>query len=86
MGIGNKDSKLRFRSLGPGSVTCIKETYFKEGAGMREVTYNYKNLQIPGGGYVTGFLFHPTEKIFFISEQIQEAAINMIMLQIDGIA
>lgn len=37
---------------------------------MREVTYNYKNLQIPGGGYVTGFLFHPTEKIFFISEQI----------------
>ena len=29
---------------------------------MREVAYNYKNLQIPGGGYVTGFLFHPQEK------------------------
>lgn len=38
---------------------------------MREVTYNYKNLQIPGGGYVTGFLFHPTEKnILYIRTDI----------------
>lgn len=29
---------------------------------MKELAYQYHNLQIPGGGYVTGFLFHPTEK------------------------
>jgi len=29
---------------------------------MKEIAYQYHNLQIPGGGYVTGFLFHPTAK------------------------
>jgi hypothetical protein len=25
---------------------------------MRKETYEYRNLPIPGGGYVTGFIFH----------------------------
>lgn len=29
---------------------------------MKSVLYEYKNLPIPGGGYVTGFLFSPVEK------------------------
>ena len=29
---------------------------------MREIAYRYGNLPIPGGGYVTGFMFHPLEK------------------------
>lgn len=49
--------------------SCASEGYLRERylykqkeIGMKEVAYHYKNLQIPGGGYVTGFLFHPTEK------------------------
>lgn len=29
---------------------------------MEQIKYTYKNLPIPGGGYVTGFLFHPLQK------------------------
>lgn len=29
---------------------------------MQQVAYEYKNLPIPGGGYVTGFLYHRKEK------------------------
>lgn len=29
---------------------------------MKEVAYCYGNLPIPGGGYVTGFLFHPKKE------------------------
>lgn len=29
---------------------------------MRELSYQYKNLSIPGGGYVTGFIFHKKKK------------------------
>lgn len=29
---------------------------------MRETAYHYENLPIPGGGYVTGFLFHPKKE------------------------
>lgn len=29
---------------------------------MQQQKYTYKNLPIPGGGYVTGFVFHPKEK------------------------
>ncbi len=29
---------------------------------IKHVPYEYHNLQIPGGGFVTGFAFHPTEK------------------------
>ena len=29
---------------------------------MKQVPYEYKNLPIPGGGYVTGFLYHKKEK------------------------
>lgn len=29
---------------------------------MKETAYCYKNLPIPGGGYVTGFLFHPKKE------------------------
>lgn len=29
---------------------------------MKQTAYEYKNLPIPGGGYVTGFLFHPVMK------------------------
>lgn len=29
---------------------------------MRELSYQYKNLPIPGGGYVTGFIFHKKKK------------------------
>ncbi len=29
---------------------------------MQTIPYQYQNLPIPGGGYVTGFLFHPKEK------------------------
>lgn len=29
---------------------------------MKQVPYEYKNLPIPGGGYVTGFLYHKYEK------------------------
>lgn len=29
---------------------------------MEHIKYNYGNLPIPGGGYVTGFVYHPTVK------------------------
>ena len=29
---------------------------------MKQIPYEYKNLPIPGGGYVTGFLYHPRQK------------------------
>jgi len=29
---------------------------------MKSIPYEYRNLPIPGGGYVTGFLFSPVEK------------------------
>lgn len=29
---------------------------------MKQIAYEYKNLPIPGGGYVTGFLFHPRKE------------------------
>ncbi len=29
---------------------------------MQDIPYQYNNLPIPGGGYVTGFLFHPTKE------------------------
>ena len=29
---------------------------------MKQISYEYKNLPIPGGGYVTGFLYHPRQK------------------------
>lgn len=29
---------------------------------MKQIPYEYKNLPIPGGGYVTGFLYHKKEK------------------------
>lgn len=29
---------------------------------QNKIQYEYKNLPIPGGGYVTGFLFHPKQK------------------------
>ena len=38
---------------------------------MKETAYNYQNLPIPGGGYVTGFLFHPEQKnILYIRTDI----------------
>lgn len=29
---------------------------------MKQIPYEYRNLPVPGGGYVTGFLFHKKEK------------------------
>lgn len=38
---------------------------------MRAEQYQYRNLPIPGGGYVTGFSFHPFEKdVFYIRTDI----------------
>lgn len=38
---------------------------------MKETAYRYKNLPIPGGGYVTGFLFHPEQRnILYIRTDI----------------
>lgn len=38
---------------------------------MTHIPYNYRNLPIPGGGYVTGFLFHPRkEGILYIRTDI----------------
>ena len=38
---------------------------------MKQIKYSYKNLPIPGGGYVTGFLFHPErENLLYIRTDI----------------
>lgn len=38
---------------------------------MKQLAYQYKNLPIPGGGYVTGFLFHPEkENLLYIRTDI----------------
>lgn len=38
---------------------------------MKEKKYRYGNLPIPGGGYVTGFLFHPKkEKVLYLRTDI----------------
>lgn len=38
---------------------------------MKEVAYRYGNLPIPGGGYVTGFMFHPNkEGVLYIRTDI----------------
>ncbi len=38
---------------------------------MQQENYIYRNLPIPGGGYVTGFTFHPKEKgVFYIRTDI----------------
>ena len=38
---------------------------------MKETLYQYNNLPIPGGGYVTGFMFHPVEEnILYIRTDI----------------
>ena len=38
---------------------------------MKQIKYTYKNLPIPGGGYVTGFLFHPErENLLYIRTDI----------------
>ena len=38
---------------------------------IRTEQYQYKNCPIPGGGYVTGFIFHPYEKdVFYIRTDI----------------
>lgn len=38
---------------------------------MKQLKYTYKNLPIPGGGYVTGLLFHPAAKnILYIRTDI----------------
>lgn len=29
---------------------------------MQQIPYQYRNLPIPRGGYVTGFLFHPKQE------------------------
>ena len=38
---------------------------------MKNIEYEYRNLPIPGGGYVTGFLFDPNrEKVLYIRTDI----------------
>ena len=38
---------------------------------MKNIEYEYRNLPIPGGGYVTGFLFdQDREKVLYIRTDI----------------
>ena len=38
---------------------------------MKNIEYEYRNLPIPGGGYVTGFLFDPDrEKVLYLRPDI----------------
>ena len=38
---------------------------------MKNIEYEYRNLPIPGGGYVTGFLFdQDREKVFLMKTGI----------------
>ena len=46
----------------------------------KTITYEYKNAPIPGGGYVTGLLYHPKQPgILYASmpEQTSEAFTGM---------
>lgn len=35
-----------------------------------DVSYNYNNLPVPGGGFVTGFVFHPAEHLLYARTDI----------------
>lgn len=52
---------------------------------MKETAYSYKNLPIPGGGYVTGFLFHPEKENIYISGRISAAVIALTIMINGGI-
>lgn len=44
-------------------LSCLREyiIIYKEGA-MKQIPYQYRNLPIPGGGYVTGFVYSQRER------------------------
>ena len=37
---------------------------------MKQVAYEYQNLSIPGGGFVTGFLYHPMDGTLYCRTDI----------------